>query len=185
MEESLASGWLRLGGHLVDDVLVSVAFSIGTALGEELIGGALFLLWFLVVARRGQSPGKQIVHTRVVLADGRPSGLFRTFVRRELLLFAFLVAMVLTLGIAGVAICFLVFAVGGLWCLFDVNNQCLWDKIARTYVVATEGYERQVAFSSSPPTIADNLERLQDLHQRGLLTDEEYQERRAREVERL
>ena len=32
---------------------------------------------------------------------------------------------------------------------------------------------------------AENLQTLEDLHNRGLLTDEEYEERRAREVERL
>ena len=34
-------------------------------------------------------------------------------------------------------------------------------------------------------TPAENLRTLAELHERGLLTDEEYEERRAREMERL
>ena len=185
VEDSLASGWRRLGGHLIDNVLLSIAFAIGAGIGDELIGGGLWLVWFLVVARNGQSPGKQIVQTRVVRADGTPSGLFRTFVRRELLLAIVLVALEVTLGTAGVVICFLVFALGGLWCVFDVNHQCLWDKLAGTYVIAIEGYQHFSTSGDGPRQAAENLQTLEDLRARGALSDEEYEEHRARELERL
>ncbi|MYK26611.1 MAG: RDD family protein [Dehalococcoidia bacterium] len=183
VQDGLASGWRRLGGHIIDNVLLSIALGIGAAIGEELIGGGLWLVWFLVVARRGQSPGKQIVNTRVVHADGRPSGLFRTFVRRELLLVVLLTALELTLGTAGVVLCFLIFALGGLWCLIDVNHQCLWDKIAGTYVVAIEQYERMLAFeSTAPPDATTRVATLGVLRDQGLISDKEYEER-AREIE--
>lgn len=39
--------------------------------------------------------------------------------------------------------------------------------------------------TTSAERAAENLQTLQDLHARGLLTDEEYEERRAREMENL
>ncbi len=142
-----------------------------------MLGGALWLIWSLVVARRGQSPGKQLVNTRVVLADGRPSGLVRTIVRRELLLVAVLVSLVLTLGFAGLTIAVCVLAMGGLWCLFDVNRQCLWDKMAGTYVVAIEDHERQVGTGNPPSSDPWREETLTALRNQGVISEEEYSER--------
>lgn len=140
----------------------------------------MYFVWFLFVARRGQSPGKVFARTRVVRADGTPSGLFRTFVRRELLLAVALGAVALTLGLTGFVIFLLVYALGGLWCVFDVNNQCLWDKIAGTYVVTIEGYERMSRFDSAPPPDRTRVEPLAALRDQGLISEEEY-EKRARE----
>ena len=86
--------------------------------------------------------------------------------------------------------------IAALWCTWDKDRQCLWDKIIETYVVyAPSGFAD--AFVMAPedangggPTpgtgeAAENLRTLAELHERGLLTDEEYEERRAREMERL
>ncbi len=139
-------------------------------------GGGLWLAWFLVVARRGQSPGKQILRTRVVRADGATSGLFRTLARRELLFAALLLGLAVALDVPSLAICFFVFALGGLWCLVDVNTQCLWDKLARTYVVSIEGYARQQAWGAPPRPDTSRMEKLANLREEGVITEEEYAE---------
>ena len=77
------------------------------------------------------------------------------------------------------------FAIAALWCIWDANRQCLWDKVVRTYVVRAATTPSEVTGTSASERAAENLQTLQDLHARGLLTDEEYEERRARELERL
>ena len=95
--------------------------------------------------------------------------------------------VVLMLASAGVAgtITAIVFAIAALWCVWDANRQCLWDKALGTYVVGEADEPPGVRVTTSAERAAENLETLQDLHARGLLTDEEYEERRAREMENL
>lgn len=87
-------------------------------------------------------------------------------------------------GVAG-AITLVVFIAAALWCVWDARRQCLWDKALGTYVV--HGAAAVPGATVAPPSreATENLQTLQDLHNRGLLTDEEYEERRARELERL
>ena len=59
----LASQGRRLGGYVLDLVLFVVTLGIG------------WLIWLLVVGRRGQSPGKQLLNLRVVREDGSAAGL--------------------------------------------------------------------------------------------------------------
>ena len=87
-------------------------------------------------------------------------------------------------GIGG-GITLAVFAVAALWCAWDANRQCLWDKVIGTYVVRPAETTWGTPAASPGDRAAENLETLEDLHSRGLLTDEEYEERRARELERL
>ena len=82
------------------------------------------------------------------------------------------------------------FALAALWCVWDKNRQCLWDKVLRTGVVHGGGQGGALAATGpssggSGNEVAENLRTLAELHERGLLTDEEYEERRAREMERL
>ncbi|MCY3558814.1 MAG: RDD family protein [Chloroflexi bacterium] len=45
--------------------------SLGDVLALELwVGSLVWLVWFAYLARRGQTPGKQIVSTKVIRADG-------------------------------------------------------------------------------------------------------------------
>lgn len=52
----------RLAGALLDVLLVIVTLIIG------------WVVWFAIVARNGQSPGKQLVGTYIIRADGTRAG---------------------------------------------------------------------------------------------------------------
>ena len=153
-----ASWPIRLVAYLIDDilptiggVLMVIGFFLGLIslfedadFGSEvsttlIIAGVTFvvlgagiliayLVWWLIVLGRAQTPGKQIVGIRAVNYAGEPLGWGMMFVREFLvkgLLFGILYG--LTLGI--------MFFVDNLWPLWDENNQTLHDKVASTYVV--------------------------------------------------
>lgn len=94
------------------------------------------IAWYTAVLGRGQSPGKWVVGTRVVRADGRPAGawstLFRQAVVRDLLGF---VASMATGG--------LYFVVAGGLCLVGSERQCLWDRMLGTVVVEARHQARR------------------------------------------
>ena len=153
-----ASWPIRLVAYLIDDILPTIGgvlmvigfflglislFEDGDFGGEVstalIIAGVIFLVlgagiliaylvWWLIVLGRAQTPGKQIVGIRAVNYAGEPLGWGMLFVREFLvkgLLFGLLYG--LTLGI--------MFIVDNLWPLWDENNQTLHDKVASTYVV--------------------------------------------------
>lgn len=150
-----ASWPIRLIAYLIDDaiptigvVLMIMGFFLGLATlfvdgGEArtlfaiigiifFVAGAgiliAYLVWWLIVLSRAQTPGKQIVGIRAVDHAGQPLGWGMMFVREFLvkgLLFGLLYA--LTLGI--------LFLLDNLWPLWDDDNQTLHDKVVGTYVV--------------------------------------------------
>ena len=176
-ELELAPQGQRLGAFILDILLIIFTLGIG------------WLIWLLVVGQRGQGPAKQILGMHVVLPDGNRAGLGRMLLREIIArLGAFaLLDYVLSFGDADVAgwVTLAAFVVAALWCVWDGNRQCLWDKVVGTYVVREVEGPAGARVVSPAERAAENLETLQDLHERGLLTDEEYEERRAREVERL
>ena len=153
-----ASWPIRLVAYLIDDILPTIGgalmvigFFLGLIslfedgdFGSEvstalIIAGVFFLVlgagiliaylvWWLIVLGRAQTPGKQIVGIRAVNYAGEPLGWGMMFVREFLvkgLLFGILYG--LTLGI--------MFFVDNLWPLWDENNQTLHDKVVSTYIV--------------------------------------------------
>lgn len=149
---------IRLVAYLIDDILPTIGgvlmvigfflglislFEDGDFGGEVstalIIAGVIFLVlgagiliaylvWWLIVLGRAQTPGKQIVGIRAVNYAGEPIGWGMMFVREFLvkgLLFGILYG--LTLGI--------MFFVDNLWPLWDENNQTLHDKVVSTYIV--------------------------------------------------
>ncbi len=174
---NLAGQGRRLAEYVLDAVLFAFTLGIG------------WLIWLLVVGGRGQSPAKQLLGIHVVRADGSRAGLGLMLLREIVAKWAFFVVLDLLLslanaGVAG-AITLVVFIAAALWCVWDARRQCLWDKALGTYVV--QGAAAVPGAAVAPPSreATENLQTLQDLHNRGLLTDEEYEERRARELERL
>lgn len=173
----LASQGRRLATHILDAIFFVITLGIG------------WLIWFLIVGGRGQTPAKQILGMHVVRGDGNRARLGWMLLREIVLKWAAFVVLdqVLSLADEGIGglVTLAVFIVAALWCIWDANRQCLWDKVVGTYVVReAEGPGRMVA-TTRADRAAENLETLEDLHSRGLLTDEEYAERRARELERL
>ena len=213
---ALASRKRRLVGYVLDIVPAAVSFAPALILysprgafsGDNVVGvtalstGVLILgglLWFRLTTGRGQSPAKWLLRLRVIRTDGLVAD-WRWMFAREIALksvsFSALGwALSATVGDAiNTWIVSLALAVVALWCAWDANRQCLWDKAAGTLVahdpdgVVAPGAPVVVDRGSAavtPATPAEYLDTLADLHQRGLITDAEYEERRQRELERL
>ena len=106
----------RVLAYILDIVLVYLTLFIG------------YLIWWLIVLGRGQTPGKQLLGIYVIKDNGEPSGWGYTFLREFVvkgLLFGFLA--LLTLSIAGF--------LNLLWPFWDRDRQALHDKIVGTLVV--------------------------------------------------
>ncbi len=173
----LASQGRRLAAYVLDLIIFVV------------VPGIVWLIWILIVGGRGQSPAKHLLGIHVIHKDGRRVGLGWTLLREIVVKWGFFAALALVLtfanpGVAG-PVTLVAFAVAALWCAWDANRQCLWDKAVGTYVVKPPDTPGGARATSSAERSAENLQTLQDLHARGLLTDEEYEERRARELENL
>lgn len=124
----LASPARRLAGAVLDGALISLTLGIG------------WVIWYLIVARGGRSPAKQLLGMRVIRADSAVAGLGRMLIRDlvvQVIAFLLIVGVIVAVlgDYAGVAVSYLVFVVAALWCLWDANRQCLWDKVVGTRVV--------------------------------------------------
>ena len=192
---SIASPGRRLGAWAIDLAYLAVAVSITLVLftinAAAVVVGLIWLLcaialyfWFF---RTGQTPGKMAVGIQVVHGHGAPCS-FGYMLMREFLVkgIVFGILSSISLGI--------IYIVAAMWCLWDKDKQCLWDKVTTTYVTLVGGEPGMIGTSTAPgappvPTqtteAAENLRTLAEMRDRGLLTEAEYEERRLRELERL
>lgn len=124
----------RLGANIIDGfilTLVSLSIGFGLGLGGMKPGGLLSLISFLIgvgyiiffwVSQNGQTLGKRAMAVRIVKENGGPMD--------------FSTAIVRYIGyVVSSAILFL----GFIWVIFDSKKQAWHDKIAKTYVIKTEG----------------------------------------------
>jgi uncharacterized RDD family membrane protein YckC len=114
----LSSPGRRLGAHVLDSLLGIVTLGIG------------WIIWFLIIAETGRTPGKSLMNMVTVDATtGQPIG-FGRMAARELLLkgLGAYIILALTSGFA-----LPLFA----WLLWDRARQQLWDKVVTTVVVDT------------------------------------------------
>jgi len=124
-----ASPARRLGGYLLD-----VTFSILTL-------GIGWFIWFCIVAPRGQTPGKQLVGLYIMKEDGTRAGGGYTWLRE-------FVIKGLLFGVVAAITLYVLWILAALWCIWDRERQCLWDKVGNTYVAWSPlGYR--------PPTASD------------------------------
>ena len=183
---ALATQGRRFAGFILDILIAIFPIPVIT-----------WLIWFLVIAGRGQTPGKQILKMRVVREGGQTAS-YGWMLLREIgvKVIAFVVLSLIITTIFGDTVGFWVYiaiwAACALWCVWDANRQCLWDKAVRTLVVHDpEGVGAPVGGGTSMPVrtesseAAENLRTLAEMRDRGLLTEAEYEERRQRELERL
>ena len=106
----------RLGGYLLDVVLAIVTLIIG------------WLIWSLVVWNRSVTPGKQLLHMKVVKKDSGLRASYGTMALREV------VGKWLIMGLIGAA-CSIAALILDFMLLWDKDRQELWDKVAGTIVV--------------------------------------------------
>ena len=105
----------RVIAFLLDIVMIPLTLVIG------------YLIWWLIVLGRAQTPGKQIVGIQVVKDTGEPVGWGYMFLREFVikgLLGGFLSSF------AGIY-----FVVDHIWPLFDDDKQTIHDKMVSTLVV--------------------------------------------------
>jgi len=128
---NLAAWPNRVGGALIDGLIVGVPYGIGTAFSANedlaiislifyLIGIGL-AIWNVIIRQgnTGQTVGKQVLGLKLVGADtGQPVGPGKAFLRQ------------LT-HILDSAACY----IGYLWPLWDEKKQTFADKINNTYVI--------------------------------------------------
>jgi uncharacterized RDD family membrane protein YckC len=141
----LASLGKRFGGAMIDAVFTfvvgaAVSHAVAAVTGMErtpLFAQVCFLVPFAaqwaLVAQRGQSVGKLLLRTRIVLADGRWPGFFNGVVLRAwpLLLLGFLPA--LTSRALQPFTSLVVLA--DITVIFAAGHRCLHDRVAGTVVV--------------------------------------------------
>ena len=136
---SLASLSLRCSAFLLDYILTLLVPAVTLVMAVYVkrrwmepstanvivIGGYLataaviFFNFVYFYVRRGQSFGKRFVSIRVVRVDGRPIDYQTAFVRH----------------IVGYTLSLLFLGLGLIWALWDRNQQCWHDKLAKTIVI--------------------------------------------------
>lgn len=151
----------RLGGSLLDGLLLPLTLFIG------------WLIWFIIVAPRGQTPGKSLVSTYVLRRDGTRAGGWLMW-GREVGVKWFVIGFI-DVFLLGMAQLF-----AALWILWDRDNQCLWDKIVGSYVVYSPLGVPGEAGAASDAETAGALRELQALHTDGVISADEYEARRRR-----
>ncbi len=125
----IASLGQRFAAFLVDFAISVLVGVVGTLIGSSMgdAGSIVSFIasigyWIVVivmVATRGQSPGKIALNIKIVKVDGNQVG-FGTALIREVI---------------GKFISSLIILLGYIWILFDGKRQGWHDKIASTYVV--------------------------------------------------
>jgi uncharacterized RDD family membrane protein YckC/ribosomal protein L32 len=132
---ALSSPGRRLGGYLLDGLLLVVTLVIG------------WIIWTLVVWAQGQTPGKQILGMRVVRLDTRTyAGWGRMFLRD-------FVGKLIVGAISSLLL--VTWVIACCWLLWDKDRQELWDKIAGTIVVN----DPDKRLMSAPPRILETVSR--------------------------
>jgi uncharacterized RDD family membrane protein YckC len=173
----------RLLGWLVSGLILIFTLGIG------------WIIWWFIVAPRGQNPGKALVGIRVIRTNGDAVRTGGMFVR----------------GLAGALAGLIPLYLDELWILWDRDAQTIHDKIVNTVVVRAKGSEKivekggletltegvvpppvyapPIRFSSSSAPASETAEqalaRLADLRQKELISEEEYQEKRRAIIDKL
>ena len=184
-----ASRLRRLSGAVLEALLLMVTLGIG------------WLIWLAIVAPRSQTPAKQLLDMYILREDGTPATASRVWARELLVKVVIFSALgVITGGITSI--------LDPLWILWDKDRQTLHDKMADTIVVRPRlGLHtlREGALSApepSPPpyapppppgagpyaaypSIEERLRDLRELADRGLITPDEYDERRRQILDEL
>ena len=192
-ELETASPGRRLGGFVLELALLGFTLWIG------------WMIWFVVVAQRGQTPAKQLLKMYIICRDGTRAGGGYTWLREIVIksvLFGTVISIVSAVlaAVSGVDVGWALWLPAMLWCLWDPNRQCLWDKVGSTYIAySPTGFHPLTAADlrlrgevpPSPQGPADTrtpreiLMDLRDLRDRGLITDDQYEARRAQIVGEL
>jgi uncharacterized RDD family membrane protein YckC len=127
-----ADFWYRLGGFLIDGVILYVVYVvIGLVFQNNVVSRLLISLAvgfaysvYFIGSSSGQTPGMRVLNIRAVdAATGGRVDYGRAFIRH-------------VVGVVSQVLCYL----GYLWMLWDPERQTWHDKAAGTFVVPTSAY---------------------------------------------
>ncbi len=119
----LADVGTRFVALIIDGVILGFITGLLFSSGRGAGGVASFIVgvayyWYFLTQQDGQTPGKRLMHIRVIKVTGEPLQATDVLVRY-----------------IGYYIDTVVFMLGWIWALFDRDNQAWHDKLAGTYVV--------------------------------------------------
>ena len=106
----------RIAALILDDILPIPTLLVG------------YLIWWLIVLKHGQTPGKQIMGIRAMRTNGQPADWGLTFLRE-------FVVKGLVFGVVAAATVYIGLLIDYFWAVFDRDTQTLHDKIVETVVV--------------------------------------------------
>ena len=110
----LSSAWRRLGGYLLEGLLIVLTLLIG------------WLVWSIIVWGRGQTPAKQLLGMRVLSRETLTSARRGRMFAREIPC-KWIIELFASITVVGFVVYF--------WLLWDKERQELWDKMVETIVV--------------------------------------------------
>lgn len=122
----LAGPGRRFAGFILELILMLVTLLVG------------WIIWYLLAARNGKSPAKEVLGMRVVNSQGRGSSLSRMLLRDVVVYFigfGILFSILDNIPTVGWLVVLVANFIAAGWCLWDKDRQCLWDKIVGTRVV--------------------------------------------------
>lgn len=126
--DSLILGLIQWGFFFtLGGTVTSFKVSTGGPMTLQFSGSLLISLLYTIgfwVKRGGQTPGKQIMHIKIITEDPKELDWFTAFIRY------------IGYWVSGIPL-----GLGYLWMLFDPNKQTWHDKIAKTYVVEADTKE--------------------------------------------
>ncbi len=169
--------WRRFSAVLLDFLFFYLLLIVG------------WFIWFAFTANQGQTPGKKLLGLRVIQLDGTvaPPG---TMWLREVVIKGILWYSIM----AGLSV------VAFIWAFFDKDRQTVHDKMVNTYVIHYPGpttsltpvpvqpgeeFAAQTRQAAAVEDTGTALRRLAQMRDDGLITDEEYEEKRRALVEKL
>ncbi len=172
-----ANLWRRFFAEILDGILFFLLLIVG------------WFIWFgFFTAKNGQTPGKRILGLRVIQLDGTiPTA--GTMWLREVVVKGIVWNLTEPFSYAAY-----------IWAFFDRDRQTIHDKMVDTYVIYHSGDVEDLTAvplapgeqyggvaTSAPPAedIDAALRRLAKLRDDGLITDDEYEEKRRAVVDRL
>lgn len=146
-----ASRTARFMGALADGLLVmAIGLIVDLAnlegiLSLELwLGSAIWLIWFAAIAKRGQTPGKQMLSTQVIRTDGSSASRtlmwarevgYRIVINVPVILLSILypesVAANLVLAVIGIVV-----IADGIAIFMNPDRQTLHDRVFKTLVIS-------------------------------------------------
>jgi hypothetical protein len=172
------------GDYLLEGLLILVTLIVG------------WFIWLFFTAKTGQSPAKRLVNTYAInLETGRAIGAGETWLRE-------VVIKMLAIGVLNAFTSSLAGLVDAVWVFFDKDRQALHDKMLKQVVVyAPQGLPESMLnvanaprmygtavpaggwqpppAVAAPPDITEQLRELRRLRDDGILTEEEYEQKRA------